>query len=129
MPHGNSRLDFVDISLDTGKLNVKDPRDNLYGILAMTEDSSKLISIEQWTVERQHEVFLPIEYEADLTSILCATTWVMVMKGGLSIIDTFKAFRRTAHSDTEPILSSQTLEKIIPTGPVSTVGYVFRTRV
>jgi hypothetical protein len=48
--------------------------------------------MQEWTIARQHEVFIPIDYSANLTSILCAVTWAALMKGGIAIIAKFKAF-------------------------------------
>jgi len=58
----------------------------------MTEFPAKAMTVQEWTIARQHEVFIPIDYSANLTSILCAVTWAALMKGGIAIIAKFKAF-------------------------------------
>lgn len=47
---------------------------------------------QEWMTARRHETVIPIDYSADWTSLLCAVTWVMLMKGGLAVLAKFKTF-------------------------------------
>jgi hypothetical protein len=83
---------FIDALLDTGVLNATNPLDYIYGVVGMTDFPAKAMTIQEWTMARQHEVFIPIDYSANLTSILSAVTWAALMKGGLAVLTKFKAF-------------------------------------
>lgn len=108
--HKSSKLDFIECLLDTGTLELTNPRDYIYGIVGMTGYPAKPMSIIQWRKERQYETFVPIDYEADIVSILCATTWAMIMKGGLAVIAKFKAFRSNEKSDSPLQLPSWVID-------------------
>ncbi|TVY18242.1 Heterokaryon incompatibility protein 6, OR allele [Lachnellula arida] len=84
--------DFIEALLDTGLLKATNPLDYIYGIIGMIKFPAKAMTIQEWTMARQHEVFIPIDYSANLTSILCAVTWAALMKGGLAVLAKFKAF-------------------------------------
>ena len=58
----------------------------------MTEFPAKAMSVQEWTMARQHEVFIPIDYSANLISILFAVTLAALMKDGLAVPAKFKAF-------------------------------------
>ena len=85
-----NRPDFVDTLLNTGLLIATNPRDYIYGIIGMTDYPAKPMRIQDWLTARQSAVFIPIDYAADLTSIMCAVTWVLLMKDGPSILAQFK---------------------------------------
>lgn len=87
----SDRPKFVDALLDTGLLDATNPRDYIYGIIGMTGYPAKPMRIQDWLTARQSEVFIPIDYTADLTSILSAVTWVILMNDGLTIVAQFKA--------------------------------------
>ena len=89
---GRQKPDFIEALLDTGGLHATNSLDYIYGIVGMTEFPAKAMTVQEWTIARQHEVFIPIDYSANLTSILCAVTWAALMKGGLAVIAKFKAF-------------------------------------
>lgn len=84
--------DFIEALLDTGVLKATNPLDYIYGIIGMTKFPAKAMTIQEWTTARQHEVFIPIDYSANQTSILCAVTWAALMKCGLAVLAKFKAF-------------------------------------
>ncbi len=93
----HQKPDFIEALLYTGVLNVTNLLDYIYGIVGMTEFPAKAMTVQEWTVARQHEVFIPIDYSANLTSILSAVTWAALMKGSLGVIAKFKVF--TIHDD------------------------------
>lgn len=88
----SDRPTFVDALLDTGLLDATNPRDYIYGIIGMTGYPAKPMRMQDWLAARKSEVFIPIDYTADLTSILSAVTWVILMNEGLGIVAEFKAF-------------------------------------
>jgi hypothetical protein len=92
-PKASRQLDLIDTLMDTGVLKATDPRDYIYAIMGMTGFPAKKASIEQWmTARNQGEIFIPIDYTADLKSLLCIVTWVILMRGGLSMLAKFKVF-------------------------------------
>jgi len=84
--------DIIDALLYTGRLEATDPKDFIYGIIGMAGMQARVMTVQEWVEKRQHEVFIPIDYSADLASILSVVTWVFLMKAGLGIIAKFKAF-------------------------------------
>jgi len=50
------------------------------------------MSLKDWETARRNEVFIPIDYSADLNSILATVPWALLMKGGLGILAKFKVF-------------------------------------
>lgn len=89
--------DFVETLIETALLDATNPRDYIYGILGMTRCPAKPMPIQDWVMARHTEVFIPIDYDADLTMILCAVTWVVLMKGGLRALARFKVFDMDHH--------------------------------
>ena len=84
-------LDLIDTLLMTTSLAASNPRDYVYAILGMTKFPARACSIQLWMQDRAPgDVFIPVDYEADVRSILCAVTWAMLMKGGLRILAKFK---------------------------------------
>jgi hypothetical protein len=104
------RPDFIETLLDTSILGATDPRDYVYGVLGITGFPAKPMSIQTWMTARQHEVFVPIDYSAAMTSILCAVTWALLMKGGLTVIAKFKAFRMNDNTTHEKSLPSWAID-------------------
>jgi hypothetical protein len=98
----DSQLDLVDTLLDTGVLHATDVRDHVYGILGITGFSAKPMSIADWNFNRQSDVYIPIDYTAEWSAILCAVTWAAVMKGGLALIAKFKVFDKDASDSALP---------------------------
>lgn len=92
-----AQMDFIEILLDTSSLGATNPRDHIYGILGIANFPAKPMTIKNWITARQHHVFILIDYSADMTSLLCAVTWMLLIKGGLAVLGNFKAF----HSKTE----------------------------
>ena len=86
----SNRPEFVDALLHTGSLDATNPRDYIYGIIGMTGYPAKAMRIQDWFTARQSELFIPIDYSADLTAIMCAVTWVLLMKDGLWVLAHFK---------------------------------------
>lgn len=94
------RLDFIETLLYTAKLRTGDARDHVYGILGLTGFPAKAMPFDEWMVARQSgELFIPIDYTASLKQILCAVSWVALMKGGLALLAKFKVFRVDAGDD------------------------------
>ena len=91
-PHNRHQPVIIDTLLDTGTLSATNPRDYIYGIVGLTGLPAKAIPLHEWTMARQHKVFLPIDYSADLALILSALTWVLLMKEGLAVLTKFKTF-------------------------------------
>jgi hypothetical protein len=85
----NSTPDFVETLLHTSVLNASNPRDYIYAIVGMTKFPAKPMSIHDWVKARQHEVFIPIDYSADLNSPLITVTWAILMCGGLGVLPRF----------------------------------------
>ena len=88
----SDKPEIVDALLYTGSLNATDPRDHIYGIIGMTGFPAKPMRIEDWLTARQSEVFIPIDYSADLTSIMCAVTWTLLMRDDLRVLAEYKVF-------------------------------------
>jgi len=76
-----ARLELVSTLLQTGELEATNPRNHIYAVLGMTGCPAKPVSTREWMGARQHEsdAFIPIDYSADLISILSTATWVMLM--------------------------------------------------
>lgn len=91
-PQNRLQPDFIETLLSTGILSVTNPRDYIYGIIGMTGFPAKAMPLQEWMMARQQEVFIPIDYSADLTAILSTVTWAALMKGGLALLAKFKAF-------------------------------------
>jgi hypothetical protein len=83
---------FIEALLGTSTLGSSNLRDYISGIVGIAGFPAKAMSIHEWTTARQHDDFIPIDYSADLASILCCYTWAMLMKGGLAVLAKFKAF-------------------------------------
>jgi hypothetical protein len=56
--------DFIEGLLDTGVLNTTNPLEYIYGIIGMTEFPAKAMTVQEGTMARQHEVFIPVDYSA-----------------------------------------------------------------
>ncbi|KAJ4289863.1 hypothetical protein N0V90_011196 [Kalmusia sp. IMI 367209] len=84
------QLDIIETLIETAALAASNPRDYMYGILGLTKFPARASSIQRWMRERETDIYIPIDYSADMRSILCAVTWAMLMKAGLRIIAKFK---------------------------------------
>lgn len=84
--------DFSDTLLKTRTLLAANAVDYIYGLLDMTAFPSRAMSIADWMVSKQQEVFVPIDYSASLSQVLCTVTWAILMKGGLQFLTKFKVF-------------------------------------
>jgi hypothetical protein len=73
-------------------LGVTDYRDFIYAIIGITGFPVRVMTVREWIEKRQNEVFIPIDYSADLISILYVVTWVTFMKAGLGALAKFKFF-------------------------------------
>lgn len=84
--------DFIETLLDTGFLNATDPRDYIYGIIGITGFPARAMTLREWRIARKSRLFIPIDYSINLASLLTAVTWVLLMKGGITILAKFKIF-------------------------------------
>ncbi|KAG9190006.1 hypothetical protein G6011_08094 [Alternaria panax] len=66
--------EFIEMLLETAILGATDPKDHIFGVLGMTDTPAGSTSIQDWTVARRDGIFIPIDYNADLVSILSAVT-------------------------------------------------------
>jgi hypothetical protein len=107
----NPRLDIIETLLDTATLRATNPRDHIYGILGMTGFPTKPMPFHQWLTARLHEIFVPIDYSVDMTSLLCAVTWAMLMKGGLAVLAKFKVFALEDDATCEQPLPSWVIDR------------------
>lgn len=57
----------------------------------LTDLPAKPMSMSAWAATRSSDLYIPIDYSADLVEILATVTWVAVLKAGLSIIAKFKS--------------------------------------
>ncbi|KAF2121681.1 heterokaryon incompatibility protein-domain-containing protein [Lophiotrema nucula] len=103
------QLDLIELFLHTGGLGATNPKDHIYGIVGMANMPTKAMSLDEWMTHRVQEVFIPIDYSADLVSILCAVTWATLMKGGLYVLAKFKVLTTDDQSQ-EPLLPSWVID-------------------
>ncbi|ORY11895.1 hypothetical protein BCR34DRAFT_312208 [Clohesyomyces aquaticus] len=104
------RPDFIETLLCTSRLGATNQRDHIYGISGMTGYPAKAMSIHDWMIAGKQEVSILIDYSASLTSILCALTWLLLMKGGLGLLTRFKAFASDDDGTSEQPLPSWVID-------------------
>lgn len=104
------RPDIIETLLDTSILGATNPRDYIYGILGITGFPAKPMPFQEWMTARRHEIVIPIDYSTDLTSLLCAVTWAMLMKGGLTVLAKFKTFAIDDNATSEETLPSWVID-------------------
>lgn len=116
-----AQMDFIETLLDTSSLGATNPRDHIYGILGITDFPAKPMTMKNWITARQYDAFLPIDYSADMTSLLCAVSWTMLMKGGLTVLAKFKAFH----------LKTETCQPTLPSWVIDwwLAGALFRKKI
>ncbi|KAI1173327.1 hypothetical protein F4777DRAFT_558450, partial [Nemania sp. FL0916] len=91
-------------------LEATNPRDYIYGILGMTKYPCKVMSLQEWMIARQEEIFIPLDYSLDLSSFLCIATWVLLMTWGPGLLIWFKAFPLGSDSAAEQALPSWVID-------------------
>jgi hypothetical protein len=95
---------FARTLMKTSALEASNPRDYIYAILGITVFPAKPMSVMDWVTVREFEdtPFLPIDYSADLSTILCTLTWAILMTDGLQplvhIMPQHKSFASTGNS-------------------------------
>tara|TARA_R110002003_G_scaffold245_2_gene17592 strand:- start:1682 stop:3403 length:1722 start_codon:yes stop_codon:yes gene_type:complete len=102
--------DFIETLLSTSKLGATDPRDYIYGVLGITGFPAKAMSLEDWRLARKDSMFLPIDYSADLGSVLATVTWVLLMMGGLGVLAKFKVFGLSSRFTCDQPLASWVID-------------------
>jgi hypothetical protein len=85
-------VDLVDALLDTSNLEASNPNDYQYGLLGMADVPARPITFSEWLSSSQRGEFLPIDYSADLESVLATVTFYVLMQAGLGVLIRFKFF-------------------------------------
>ena len=107
---GRGRPDFIETLLDTSILGATNRRDYVYGIIGIAGFPVKTMPFQKWMTARQRELFIPIDYSANLISLLCAVTWNILMKCGLTVLAKFQSLTRDDDETPEQTLPSWVID-------------------
>lgn len=88
----DNQFDIIETLLRTGILEATNARDYIYGIVGMVGVPTEPMPIQKWLKARQKKFFIPIDYLADIPSVLAVMTWFLLMKGGIILLAKFKVF-------------------------------------
>jgi hypothetical protein len=87
-----TKPDFVETLLDTSSLDATDPCDFICGIPGSIGFPARAASVHKWGTDRGDEIFIPIDYDTEIFTVLSTVTCVLLMKGGLAMIAKFQFF-------------------------------------
>lgn len=87
-------VDMVEAMLHTRTAKSSNPLDYVYGVLGLSRFPAKAMNLHTWSMAKDGECFVPIDYSSDLASLYCVLSRVLLFWMGLGLLAKFKVTER-----------------------------------